>query len=150
MKYEPQTLSDKDKMILKTLAKNSMINIQRVEQDLTTMLEAIKVYKMALEDDIDLETEEADLIHKYAAAPTMGVYNLPAVMVGTRANYDLGTIKEDNTRLEQIKDLAKEAKGQAEAYQKIIVSNFGDLSAGIKKMNMFALNIRQSLTLING
>jgi hypothetical protein len=141
MDYRPTSITEKDAMIIETLSKNSMANISRAAQDILTINEAIKAYKSALSDSLELSLEETDIIRKYSVAPVLGSYTLPAVIVGSRADYNIDSVKQDNERMQELKGLAEIARSQADMYRKIILQNFRDLASEISKMNVFATNI---------
>ena len=146
--YEPQSINQKDKQILATLRRNSEKNLLRMEEDLGTMLAAVRTYREALADSLDLNVEEADIVCKYATKPTMGSYNLPSVLVGTRANYDMGEIKEDNERLENLKKMSEDARKQSNAYYDILYGAYTDLTSEIKKSKLFSANIEQAINIL--
>jgi hypothetical protein len=148
--YEPVAINVKDKMVLDTLRKNAVINIKRLEDDLTTMTLALKTYRESFDDSLDLSIEEADIVAKYATKPTMGSYTLPAILVGTRADYDINRIKDDNERLESLKDLAKSSRIQTSQYLKILTQAYHDLSNEMKKAAMFAANMEQAIAMLRG
>jgi galactokinase len=146
--YEPIAINEKDKQVLNTLRNNAVKNLLRMEEDLQTMSQAVKTYREALTDSMELSIEEADIVCKYSTKPTLGSYSLPAVMVGSRANYDLASIKEDNGRLEELKDLVENARKQVDAYRRILASAFTDLNSEMKKTQLFATNIEQALNIL--
>jgi hypothetical protein len=148
MSYIPQSLNKKDAIVLQTLRKNSQQNIDKAIADGEQLIIALKNYKDSLADAQDLSTEEADIICKYTTKPQLGSYNLPAVLIGNRADYDINAVKEDNARLESIKSLASRANSQADMYLKIVLQNYKDLVNEVKKIELFKANIEQAINML--
>lgn len=148
MAYVPTSINKKDALVLQTLRQNSQTNISKALANAQQLIQALKIYKEALEDSQDLSTEEADIICKYSTKPTLGSYNLPSILIGSREDYDITAVKQDNQRLENLKDLAKRANSQSDTYLKIVLQNYKDLVSEIKKLELFKANIEQALNLL--
>jgi hypothetical protein len=148
MAYIPTTINKKDALVLQTLKQNSQKNIDKALEDTQQLIQALKIYKEALADSQDIATEEADIICKYSTKPTLGSYNLPSILIGSRADYDISAVKDDNKRLEDLKSMTTRANSQADMYLKIVLQNYHDLMAEIKKMELFKSNIEQALSLL--
>jgi hypothetical protein len=148
MAYIPTSINKKDAMVLQTLRQNSQKNIDKAIDATATLHQALKTYKEALADSQELSTEEADIICKYATAPTMGSYNLPSILIGDKASYNINDVKADNQRLENLRNESKRAANQADYYLKIALQNYKNLVAEIKQMELFKSNIEQALALL--
>lgn len=64
----------------------------------------------------------------------MGVYNLPGVMANTTASYDITSMKADNQKLAQAKEIQATSDKHRDLYFKMILQNFQDLKTKLQKV----------------
>jgi predicted Zn-dependent protease len=132
--YSTKNLPKKSQSVIDMLRQQALQNADAALQELQYLLSAISTYKEALSESLDISLEKADIVYKYKTKPTMGAYNLPAVMATTAATYDINSIKKDNSRMEELNDNEDETSSQKELYFKMIIGNFNDLSKRIKRI----------------
>jgi Ni,Fe-hydrogenase I large subunit len=131
--YQPKNFNERDKTILATIAKNSIVNVEMVIGAVTQLLSDIKIYKECLIDTINVEAETSDLSMKYANEPQTQPHVLPGV-VTTPPHYNFDAIKTDNARMEQLKELSEKAATQKNMYVQIIQEDFKTFAAYFKKV----------------
>jgi hypothetical protein len=143
--YSTKNIPKKSQSIIDMLRQQALQNADAALQELQYLTSAIATYKEALSDSLDISLEKADIIYKYKTKPTMGAYNLPAVMASTVAAYDINEIKKDNTRIEELGNNEEEASSQRELYYKMIIGNFNDLTKRVKRISTNNVSINAFL-----
>jgi len=133
--YEPQNIPKKSATLIKALQQETLLSAEATIQELNYLLTALKQYKTAINESINLNLEKSDLILKYKKAEPGGIYNLPAVLGASSASYDLTAIKQDNERLKNIKEDSERAEDESELYYRMITQNTNDLIRKIKKVS---------------
>jgi hypothetical protein len=132
--YTTKNIPKKSQNVINMLRQQALQNADAALQELQYLTSAISTYKEALSESLDISLEKADIVYKYKTQPTLGSYNLPAVMASTVASYDMNEIKKDNIRVEELGNEEEEVASQRELYYKMIIGNFNDLTKRVKRI----------------
>ena len=116
--YQTKNLSQKDANLLAQISKSAITSLQSTIGSLQHLLANLQIYKECLIDGINLQAESADLISKYTRNIPQQSHTLPGV-ISLPPSYDLESIKTDNERLTQVKELKDKAIKQKEIYLRL-------------------------------
>jgi hypothetical protein len=131
--YDPVNLTPKDANLLKTVSKNLCSNTDATISALIAMVSNLKMYKEVIIDCINSEIESIDLETKYSSNPPQQFHSLPGVMT-LPPSYDLASIKNDNARFIEMKELMDKVNSQKDVYIKIIQQEYKMFSQALKRM----------------
>jgi hypothetical protein len=131
--YAPQNLTSKDAQLLTTISKNLLKNVESTVGALSAMISNLKMYKEVMVDCINSEAETIDLTVKYASNVPQQVHSLPGI-VNLPPAYNLESIKADNEKFENLKDVREKVEAQKDMYIKILEQEYKTVNAAFKKM----------------
>ena len=113
---------------------------------LTQLQSALQMYKEALDDYIQLSVEKSTLSAKYSNDNAGNPYDLPGVFSSTMGTFDLGQMKIDNQRIEEILPLLDQAESQKDLYFKMIQNARNSLSKDLANIIQNSVNLEAFLT----
>ena len=133
MSYNPTNLSQKDSVLLQTIAKNLVTNTDATISALQAMVSNLNMYKEVMIDSINTEAESIDLEMKYQRKIPQQSHTLPGVIT-LPPSYDLESVKKDNVRFEEVKDVRDKVNSQRDLYVKLIQQEYKMFSQALRRM----------------
>lgn len=103
--------------------------------DIGYLSESLTQYKGQLNVNVDSAIEEADILRKYNGVTSPNTYNMPGVFASTVASYDIESSRQDQKRLEVVKQQKAESDKIKNGSFSTILQTYNKLKAGL---NSFA------------
>lgn len=107
---------------------------------------ALEMYQGALDDYVNLSIEKSTLSAKYSNDNPGNPYDLPGVFSSTSGAFDLGQMKQDNARIEELLPLLDQAESQKDLYFKMIQNARNSLSKELANIIQNSINLEAFLT----
>lgn len=133
-KYNPVSIKKSDLQVVEALRKQILVSVEGSLAELEYLKSALQSYKGAMDESLDANIQFTDIVSKYTQQKSMGVYNLPGVMANTTASYDITSMKADNQKLAQAKEIQATSDKHRDLYFKMILQNFQDLKTKLQKV----------------
>lgn len=102
MDYE--SLNKEDVNTIEAIQRRIDSTVEILTSDLQFLIESLKDYKESMKTMTASALGEADILVKYSTDSSNNAYNLPGVFSSTVANYDTGSIRNDNLKLKDFKE----------------------------------------------
>lgn len=132
---QTEVISNTDLNFIQSKEKRINDIIDSLIIDIGYLSESLTQYKGQLNVNVDSAIEEADILRKYNGVTSPNTYNMPGVFASTVASYDIESSRQDQKRLEVVKQQKAESEKIKNGSFLTILQTYNKLKAGL---NSFA------------